>query len=99
MKEITNTALQQMIENGESLNIIDVRNVDELATGYIAESINIPLPLIEFKLPDIEKKKKYYVICHAGGRSAQAVQFLEQYGYDVTNVQGGMDAWAGPIQY
>ncbi|MCR8657163.1 rhodanese-like domain-containing protein [Paenibacillus endoradicis] len=99
MKEITTFTLQKMIEDSESLNVIDVRNIDEIATGYIAESIHIPLPLVEFKLPDIEKSKKYYVICRSGGRSAIAVQFLEDRGYNVTNVQGGMDAWTGPMQY
>ena len=34
----------------------------------------------------------YYVICKSGMRSARACQFLEEQGYEVINVQGGMDA-------
>jgi rhodanese-related sulfurtransferase len=38
------------------------------------------------------------VFCHHGGRSAQAVAYLRQHGYDrVTNLGGGNDAWAAEI--
>lgn len=99
MKEITTSQLQQAIENGEDVKLIDVRNMDEIATGYIARGLHIPLPLLEFKLPDLNKSTLYHVICRSGGRSAKAVQFLEEHGYQVINVQGGMEAWNGPIQY
>ncbi len=34
-----------------------------------------------------------YVICAAGGRSAQGAAFLTQSGVDAVNVTGGMTAW------
>jgi rhodanese-related sulfurtransferase len=34
------------------------------------------------------------VICRSGGRSAQAVQALNEAGWQATNVTGGMQAWA-----
>ncbi len=37
-----------------------------------------------------------YVICHAGGRSAHACEFLGAQGRDVVNVAGGMLAWGPP---
>ena len=33
------------------------------------------------------------VICHLGGRSAQATAFLLAQGVQARNVDGGMDAW------
>ena len=35
MKEIRAKEVQQRIENGEKLNIIDVREVDEVKAGHI----------------------------------------------------------------
>ncbi|MCW2789961.1 MAG: sulfurtransferase, partial [Aeromicrobium sp.] len=32
-------------------------------------------------------------VCHVGGRSARATQWLHAQGHDVTNVAGGMEAW------
>ena len=35
------------------------------------------------------------ILCHHGGRSARVTQFLRSAGWDnVTNVAGGIDAWA-----
>jgi rhodanese-related sulfurtransferase len=35
-----------------------------------------------------------YVICKSGGRSAKAVEFLNEQGYDTVSVAGGSTAWA-----
>lgn len=40
----------------------------------------------------LDKDQLYYVICKSGMRSARACQFLAEQGYEVINVQGGMDA-------
>lgn len=95
MKTITTVEVQQLLEQGETLNLIDVREADEVATGIIPGAQHIPLGLIEFKMQDLDKKTPYIMVCHAGGRSAQATTFLEQQGFDVTNMNGGMMMWAG----
>ena len=43
---------------------------------------------------EIDKEKPIIVICHTGVRSAQVCQYLETLGYDVTNLEGGIDAWS-----
>lgn len=98
MKEITTIELQQILEQEKDINIIDVREVAEVATGKIKGSKNIPLGLVEFRMNELDKKQSYYIICHAGGRSAQATMFLDGQGYDVTNVAGGMSNWNGEIE-
>jgi rhodanese-related sulfurtransferase len=35
------------------------------------------------------------VVCKVGGRSAQAVAYLNQHGRDAVNLHGGMVEWAG----
>jgi rhodanese-related sulfurtransferase len=35
------------------------------------------------------------VVCAGGGRSLRVAQYLARNGFEPTNVQGGMLAWAG----
>ena len=98
MKEISAQDVQQRLESGEKLNLIDVREVEELQEGHVQGIINIPLGLLEFRLHELDKNKPYIIICRSGGRSGQATQFLTSYGYDTTNMVGGMLAWEGKVE-
>lgn len=80
-----------------SLSILDVREMDEFDSGHIPTSFNIPLSVLETEFEKLEKSKEYYVICHLGGRSSRACQFLTREGYEVVNVLGGMSAWTGEL--
>ena len=99
MKTIDAQEVQERLEAGEQLNIIDVREADEVAEGKIPEAVHIPLGLVEFRMNELDKNKEYFIVCHAGGRSARAVQFLDSQGYNVTNIAGGMLAWEGELEF
>ncbi|GIN19383.1 MAG TPA: rhodanese-like domain-containing protein [Bacillus bacterium] len=98
MKEISAKELEQKLAQGEKLNIIDVREVDEVTAGKIPEAIHIPLGLIEFKMNELDKSKEYIMVCRSGGRSGRATQFLESQGYKVVNMSGGMLDWEGKTE-
>ncbi|MNI03907.1 Thiosulfate sulfurtransferase GlpE [compost metagenome] len=98
LKETTVQEVQQRLESGEQLNLIDVREVAELQEGRIPGSINIPLGLLEFRLNELDKNKPYIMVCRSGGRSGSATEFLTYQGYDVTNMVGGMLAWEGKVE-
>ncbi|WP_226674823.1 rhodanese-like domain-containing protein [Rossellomorea aquimaris] len=98
MKIISANEVSQRLSAGEKLNIIDVREVSEVRNGKIPTSVNIPLGLLEFRMNELEKKEDYIVMCQSGGRSSQAVKFLEYQGYNVTNMNGGMLAWEGKVE-
>lgn len=98
MKEITTKEVEQLLQNGNSLNIIDVREVEEVVAGKLPGAVNIPLGLLEFRMNELEKDQEYIIVCRSGARSARATQFLESYGYNVTNMTGGMLAWEGPVE-
>lgn len=95
MKEITAKEVESLINEGNLLNIIDVREVDEVAEGKIPGAINIPLGLVEFRMHELDKSKEYIMVCRSGGRSGRATEFLEDQGYNVINMQGGMLSWEG----
>ena len=74
--------------------LIDVRENDEWAAGHARGAIHIPLGELSDRLKEIDPGKDIYLICHSGGRSAQAGQYLEAaLGWDVINVEGGTQAW------
>lgn len=98
MKSISTTEVQEKLEAGEQLNLIDVREVGEVAEGHIPGIVNIPLGLLEFRMHELDKNKSYIMVCRSGGRSGQATAFLEAQGYDVTNMTGGMLDWSGDVK-
>ena len=98
MKEISVQEVQQLIENGEQLNLIDVREVAEVNEGHIPGIINIPLGLLEFRMHELDKNKPYIMVCRSSARSGQATAFLTAQGYDATNMVGGMLAWQGEVE-
>ena len=71
--------------------IIDVREPQEVATVRIPHATSIPLSTLLDRIDEVPDDA--YIICHAGGRSARVVQYLEAQGRHVTDVTGGMDAW------
>lgn len=95
MKTMTTQEVQELLENNQSINLIDVRETDEVAAGKIPGAINIPLGSLESRMSELDKSQEYIMVCRSGGRSGQATSFLDNQGYEVTNMDGGMLNWNG----
>jgi rhodanese-related sulfurtransferase len=78
---------------GDDLVVLDVREDHEWAAGHIAGAIHIPLGELGTRVGELDPAARTLVVCHLGGRSARATQWLHAQGHDVTNVAGGMEAW------
>lgn len=79
----------------KKMQLIDVRETSEYASGHIKGSRNIPLGQISsFTAP---KGVRVAVICQSGMRSHRAYKILKKKGLDVVNVNGGMMAWKGKM--
>lgn len=98
MKTILPQEVEAKLASGETLHLIDVREVDEVQAGHIPGIKHIPLGLLEFRMHELDKKTPYIMICRSGGRSGQATAFLESHGYNVTNMSGGMLEWTGEVK-
>lgn len=98
MKEITPVEVQELLESGQALNLIDVREADEVAEGMIPGAIHIPLGEVAERTNEFDQTKPYIMICRSGGRSGRATAFLTEQGYDVTNMTGGMLEWNGATE-
>ena len=81
----------------EKLQLIDVREVDEYNAGHVSGAQNLPLSSLAENYGQLDKKIPYHIICQKGGRSARACEFLEAKGYQVTNVEGGVEAFAAKL--
>lgn len=81
-----------------SLTVLDVREEVEIRTAALAEFLHIPLMEVPMRLQELPKDHALVVLCHHGMRSAQAVGFLRERGYqNAINLRGGIDAWARQI--
>lgn len=100
MTEITVSELNERLQKGETLNIIDVREPHEWAQQHLDGITKISLGTLPAKLPEIEswKDQEVIMVCRSGGRSGRATQFLAQQGFSgVKNLRGGMLAWKAEI--
>ncbi|MGY8751345.1 MAG: rhodanese-like domain-containing protein [Fidelibacterota bacterium] len=94
MKSTTVTELKEKFDKKESFDLLDVREDNELLYAKIDPHINIPIGSIMARHEELNKEKAIVVMCHTGVRSAQACQYLETLGYNVTNLEGGIHAWS-----
>jgi len=83
-------------EKGAHCTIIDVRDPGEYAEMHVPSAKLLPLSTIMARAHEVPKQGLVYVICQAGGRSAQAAGFLAQkFGHaNLVNISGGTMAWA-----
>lgn len=73
--------------------LVDVRESDEYAAGHVPGAQLMPLGVVPVRLHELPKDRPVYVICEAGGRSAQAAQLMNRAGIDARSVVGGTGAW------
>lgn len=97
-KTITPEELESKLQNGEKLHLIDVREDEEVAEGMIPGAVHIPMGQIPEAMDQLDEKKEYIIICRSGGRSGRVCQYLLGYGYNVTNMDGGMLEWKGTTE-
>lgn len=81
--------------------IVDVRNENEFADGFIPGAVNVPRGLIEFRIwklvgfPDkTDMNAKMTLYCATGGRCALATKSLQDLGFtNVTSADMKFDDW------
>ena len=73
--------------------IVDVREPREHEQAHVEGTIDIPLGELVTRVDEVPRDTTVYVLCHVGGRSAQATQYLEAQGFDAVNIDGGIVEW------
>ena len=102
MDSISVVELKHRLDAGEPLALVDVRNPPEAEVAVIPGSELIPLSTIESgealeRIRALASEATLIVHCKLGGRSAKAVQLLQNHGIAAVNVSGGIDAWSREV--
>lgn len=80
----------------EKIHLIDIREEYELIGGKIRTAKHIPMgKLLSNPEKYLKKDEKYYMMCQSGMRSMRTVKALQEKGYNVINVKGGMASYKG----
>jgi rhodanese-related sulfurtransferase len=99
MEEITATELKQRLDKGDDIQIIDVREDNEVAIGRIPNSVHIPLAQVLPRMDEIDPNRETVVYCKMGGRSARAIDALGRSGFQgkLVNLKGGIIGWSKEV--
>ncbi|MDR7077732.1 rhodanese-related sulfurtransferase [Neobacillus niacini] len=95
---ITPEELKKKLEEGEKLELVDVREDEEVAQGMIQGAKHIRMGEIPVNLDYFDKDKEYIFICRSSARSGNVCYYLQEQGYKVRNMVGGMLAWPGETE-
>jgi rhodanese-related sulfurtransferase len=95
---ITPEELKEKLAAGEELHLVDVREHEEVAEGKIPQAKHIPMGEIPNSLDQFDKDKEYIFICRSGRRSENVCYYLQELGYKVRNMVGGMLEWTGDVE-
>jgi molybdopterin/thiamine biosynthesis adenylyltransferase/rhodanese-related sulfurtransferase len=97
---ITPTELKARLDRGDKLTIIDVREPFEWDIGNLEPygARLIPLQQVPQRMGEIDPGEEIVLQCRSGGRSAQALGYLRQHGYErLLNLEGGILAWSDEV--
>ena len=94
LKQLTSVQLKQMLEEGKSPELIDVRRHDEHQQFNIGGRL-IPLDEVMGRASEIPNDRDVVLYCKMGIRSAIAIQRLQdKFGFtNLFNLKGGIEAW------
>ncbi len=89
--------LKRRLDAGEDLVVLDVRERHEHAFCNIGGTL-IPLGELTARVGELDPSRETVVYCRTGVRSASAVGFLRDAGFEkVWNLAGGIHAWSDQI--
>lgn len=92
---ITPRELKDRLAKGDKIFLLDVREPWEHSMAKIEGSMLIPLGTLPDSITKLDQASEIVAYCHHGMRSADAVGFLHQQGFqNVKNLVGGIDAWS-----
>jgi rhodanese-related sulfurtransferase len=91
VQDIDGKKLKEMIDNeGDELEIIDVREKGEYDEIRIKNSKLIPMAEVGSRIDEIDWDKKVVFVCRSGARSGYIAEMLAQNGKDSINLSGGV---------
>ena len=86
--------LEQWIDEGHEVDVIDVREPAEWMEGHIARASHVPMLEAVKRRGELAPARAKAVVCAGGLRSSAVISALKRHGLsNFYNVTGGMAAW------
>jgi sulfur-carrier protein adenylyltransferase/sulfurtransferase len=96
--DITAPELAQLIQKGNGVELLDVREPHELEISQLSGARLIPLGQLASRLSELDSAQEMVIFCKGGTRSARALELLVSAGFrKVKNLKGGINAWAKEV--
>ncbi|MBI2346230.1 MAG: molybdopterin-synthase adenylyltransferase MoeB [Deltaproteobacteria bacterium] len=96
--EISPRDLQAILDRGDPVQIVDVREPSEYAICRLPGARLIPLSEILTRKHELDPHVEIVLQCHHGIRSQQALELLRMAGFaNLKNLRGGIQAWAEEV--
>lgn len=93
-KSISKQEVQQHLQKGDKVILVDVRSKEEYDKKHIPEAINIPLDELVEQIDQLDKQDLVVTACgKGGGRSEEAAEKLKQFGVNAVFLDGGTVGW------
>ncbi len=95
-KDVENAQLKEVLSYKDSVQLLDVRTVEEFAEKHIPGAMNIDVndgAFVDSVKSRLDIGKDVAVYCKSGKRSAQAAGMLAKAGYKVSNLKNGILSW------
>lgn len=84
---------QQVFARLHEVQIVDVREAEEVASGMIVGARHIPLGGLGTGTDLLDKSRPVVAVCRSGRRSAAAAEQLARVGFTAYTMSGGMLDW------
>ncbi len=96
MKELDAHAVAALLAQAQGApTLLDVREPWEWEFAHIDGALHVPMGQVPARIGELDRDAPLVVICHHGGRSRHVAGWLEAQGFaDVSNFDGGIDAWS-----
>lgn len=98
-EEITAKELNNWFSGQVDIQLIDVREPHEFEIARIPNAKLVPLGEIVNRICELDKTKVTVVQCKGGVRSAKAIRYLQDAGFEgrLINLIGGIGAWSDEV--
>jgi rhodanese-related sulfurtransferase len=73
--------------------LVDVREPYEFVQGHVPGAELAPMQTVPGLVPSLPTDRPVYLVCATGNRSGQVAGYLEGFGIDAVNVEGGTADW------
>ena len=100
--EISPETVEDLLDAGEDVRVVDIRPADAFERGHIPGSENVPFHALADEIERFDGASRVVTVCPHGKSSVQAARLVASYeglpdDARVESMAGGLSAWDGEL--